>query len=176
MARRPLPSYAIDGESIYIPESDTAWDWDRVEAERKDYEEGQHPVDLYHQGATRCRLESVQEYLDMSKDPEKWTLKEVPARVSIEIQSLLAQAIRMWEEVEKQPEVLALIARANLLAFKHGVARVENSPFEVKRSLTDGSIKDETINGIERVDPGLVGNIGHMIRASFRPLDEAEGK
>lgn len=177
MARRPLPSYTIDGKAIYIPEADNAWDWDRVEAERKDYEEGEHPVDLYHQGQTRCRLESVDEYLDLSVSPEKWYLKDPPPEIKIEIDSLWRQGVRLYiqDPDANEDKSDALLSKAYHLAARHGVSRVENCQIEV-RFNRDRTISSESINALNHAWPGSVNDIGRMVRASFRPLDEAEGK
>lgn len=177
MARRPLPSYTIDGKAIYIPEADNAWDWDRVEAERKDYEEGEHPVDLYHQGQTRCRLESVQDYLDLSKNPEKWFLKEPPPEVKIEIEALWRQGVRAYvkDPDGNEDQADALLHKAYLLAAKHGVDRVENCQIDVAFNR-DGTLSDLAINTLNKAWPGSVNEIGRVVRESFRPLDEAEGK
>jgi len=179
MARPNIPNYPIDGEAVYIPEDDDAWDHERIERERPDREgndDDAHPCDRYWRGETRARLEPVTEYLDMSKVPEQWYLEDTrfPPGPRREMDAHVARAMRASQEGD-QVEASEQWSRAFLVAFRWGIRRVENPPTEIKRRR-DGAISDETIATIDRIAPGLVTEIGAVVLRAIQPLTEAEGK
>lgn len=166
MARRMPPSYPVDGDAIYIPSDDTAWDHERIERERAEYDAkgATHPYDEYRSGQTRSRIEPIQEYLDMGKNPEQWILEDrhFPPRIRREIGAILSRGIEN-------------IPQAFYLAFKWGVKDVKSSPFKLKR-MPDGSLADMFIAELDQMAPGIVDDIGGHIYYAIQPLSDAEGK
>lgn len=109
--RRRSPEHDITGESLFVPDDDSAWDHERIASEiaelRKDtpfakkeaFEPShfhmiglgkhaddpalEHPFVRYQKGLTRFDLEAegIRDYLDEKKAPEKWRLRRLPWRV-----------------------------------------------------------------------------------------------
>lgn len=104
--RRTSPEHDITGESLYVPDDDSAWDHDRIAAEVADLRKGTpfeqqpfepssfhllgvgktahdpaigHPFVRYQKGRSRFDLdaEGIRDYLDESKSPEKWRLRRL---------------------------------------------------------------------------------------------------
>ncbi len=178
MARPTIPQYPIDGEAVYIPEADDAWDHERIDRERASMAEANviHPVDSYWSGDTRARVDEVAEYLDMAKDPEQWVVedKHFPPGPRREIGGFVARAVRAWEANDSET-ANEMMSRAFLVAFRWGIRAVRNPPVEIKRAR-DGSIAESTIAEIDALIPGLVTEIGAVIYRAIQPLTSAEGK
>lgn len=178
MARPTIPQYPIDGEAVYIPEADDAWDHERIDRERASMAEAKvtHPVDDYWTGETRARIDVVSEYVDMSKNPEQWVIEDIhfPPGPRREVAGLVSRAVRLWEEGDKERGD-EMFSRAFLVAFKWGIRAVRNPPVEIKRAR-DGSIADSTIAELDKLIPGLVTEIGAVVYRAIQPLTSAEGK
>ena len=178
MARISIPQYPVDGEAIYVPHGDGAWDIERIEREAKELEkkDAKHPYQDYRSGESRFRLDRVQEYLDEEKDPEKWILnvEGFPPRVRREAEALMHSAAR--DRLYKRDDIDGKQARAFLLFFKHGVAEVISPPVEISRETRDGSISDKTIAALDLRFDGLVEDIGAAVWHAIRPLDPSEEK
>lgn len=181
MGRPKPPAHRIDGQPIYIPEEDEAWDHDRVASEREALPDGQtHLVDDYFDGSGRYRLEPVEGYYDPAKKPERWFLRRPPPDVLLTARTFVNEAI--VSEGQKSDNAYA---QACLLACRHGIAKVESDTFQLPRRFK--ALPDQFIAQMDDIVPAqvlpdgtflssLVMRLGEAVLKAFRPLDEAEGK
>lgn len=129
MARRRFaPTHDLCARMRYIPESDTAWDMDRIQRELAelgpDGENGDtgHPFFRYHSGTTRYDLDAdgMRDYLRPDVVPEMWLFRRLE-----------------WA----QREQIAHMQRAGQtlgaarVAFLGGVVGIENASNEAGREL-----------------------------------------
>lgn len=181
MARRTPPNYPADGDPVFIPADDSAWDSARIEREREEYQDkdAAHPVDLYLSGSTRCRLTpEILDYLDMGKKPEQWHLRDLPPSVRRQSDAHMWSAYRLAKEGRGvSVESVNAIQASRLLAFRYGVRKVDGwgFDFELERD-TDGAVSERTVSRLDMAAPGLVDDIGDAVRSCYRPLDGDEGK
>lgn len=175
--RKSIPQYEIDGEAIYIPPDDSAWNMDAIIRERQEHKKAgsKHPYDAYRSTDTRGRLESVLKYLDMDAEPEQWHLEvdHFPPRIRRECDGLIFTSAR--KEADGDENASEMAKKGFMLCFKYGIRSVTNPPFAILRQ-GDGGIRDDTIADLDRLSPHLVEDIGAMIWYSIQPLSEAEAK
>lgn len=180
MAIKRPPQHRIDAPIIYIHDSDTAWDNDRVTAEQKqlrekDLDPRMHPVARYQGGFTRYDLGAetsllgqsvtVADYLDESKQPTKWTLRRLTVGEWYEIHP-------GWRRAHQSGErPYAAFIRSAIV----GITKVENGP---QLELTHGRLTDNDLAKLhelgQSIDVDLIYDLGQAVYQASMPLTEVE--
>jgi hypothetical protein len=174
MLNRP-PRHRADAQPIYIDVGDPAWDWTRIEADRKAMTEARqdvdrHPVNVYFRGASRydldarypvCgELKSASDYVKLG-EAWKFLLRRLPAKAFYRVRTL-------WQQ---SPEEGAFEA------FRLGVLEVDG-PEAPKLKRTAEGLTDEAVDEIFTLKDGpeIIPRIGAAVHWASRPLDDDEGK
>lgn len=180
MALKRPPNHRIDAPIIFVHDSDSAWDNERVVAEQKRLREAgldpkMHPVARYQGGFTRYDLSAdtvlfgasvtVADYLDDSKQPTKWTLRRLEVGQWYEIHPSWQRAHRNGEKP------FAAFIRSAIV----GVVKVENGP---TLELANGRLTDNDLIRLhdlgQAIDVDVIYDLGQAVYQASMPLVEAE--
>lgn len=179
MALRP-PQYGGDAPIVYVHEGDTAWDLDRIRAERaemlkRELDPKYHPVSRYLGGWTRYHLDAqatvldkavtVREYLREELKPTMWHLRRLGLREWYEVEP-------MWQSARaRQVPPMACYLRCCEI----GLVRVENGP---TLELPNGRPSESDMAKIYTIGQSMPNDIGCAVYQASMPLDVggAEGK
>lgn len=175
-------AHRLTHKPVYIPSEDDAWDVERIDREMgwinetipvpegevcpwQDWED--HPVSRFRSGQSRYDLATVQEYLDMTKNPLRFNLNRL--------------SLRQWDDCQALAEqggggVVYASAKSRFFAIKHAVQSIEGLADWNFKPGKDG-LTDTAIESLR----DLIGEhqyimLGFAAIAASRPLDPLEKK
>ena len=173
------PQHAPDDPPTWISPSDTAWDTERIKAEKATLGEeaaDQHPVEIYYSGATRFSLKAEIVAPEQIGGPVKITDYIIGKPTRFEIRRLDARGSRrMSGLIIKEQKTDIATGEWQFVAIKRGVVAVRNPDMELKRD-DDGHLGQGFVDMLDQ-QGGLVLSLASAISSlTFRATEAAEGK
>lgn len=164
MALKRPPSHRLDHVPIFISQTDSAWDRDRIEAELKDLGKEarfDHPVIRYYEGKTRydLRADNLREYL---VDDSYWVFEL--ARLST------AHMAELFDLRSVGKSTQHLDAAAKL-----GVSEVRNAG-DFQLTFSGARLSEETASELLRAYPAQIGVTGDIVPSLLYELGDAVWK
>lgn len=175
MLKRP-PEHRATATPLFILADDDAWDWDRIQAERKETPEGQHPVDRYIAGSTRYDIDAAEtvggrvvcarDYLREGSKPTVFTLRRVSGADR-------DTALAVWNDPEAHERSLWRLARQGVVNVQDGF---EGDPWKLQGGEGGLPLTETDMQTLYDTHRLLPKSLGLAVMRCSASLSEAEGK